>query len=126
MRFYITVINLRAGNSSFFYKNDRHLVYNCCMCFWENMYPGARGYGGNGMIECGGFLKYPMMRRDTFRRLQQLSGISLMLNAVTDEWFACIAFVLLWHCNVCRNTISGHKGIKLIYGFNKEIGYEAI
>lgn len=24
------------------------------------------------------------------------SGISLLLNAVTDEWFACIAFVLLW------------------------------
>ena len=24
------------------------------------------------------------------------SGISLMLNSVTDEWFACIAFVLLW------------------------------
>ena len=24
------------------------------------------------------------------------SGISLLLNAITDEWFACIAFVLLW------------------------------
>ena len=24
------------------------------------------------------------------------SGISLLLNAVTDEWFACIAFVFLW------------------------------
>ena len=24
------------------------------------------------------------------------SGISLLLNAVTDEWFACIVFVLLW------------------------------
>ena len=24
------------------------------------------------------------------------SGISLLLNAVTNEWFACIAFVLLW------------------------------
>ena len=24
------------------------------------------------------------------------SGISLLLNTVTDEWFACIAFVLLW------------------------------
>lgn len=24
------------------------------------------------------------------------SGISLWLNAVTDEWFACIAFILLW------------------------------
>ena len=24
------------------------------------------------------------------------SGISLLLNSVTDEWFACIAFVLLW------------------------------
>ena len=24
------------------------------------------------------------------------SGISLLLNAVTDEWFACIAFVILW------------------------------
>ena len=24
------------------------------------------------------------------------SGISLLLNAATDEWFACIAFVLLW------------------------------
>ncbi len=24
------------------------------------------------------------------------SGLSLLLNAVTDEWFACIAFVLLW------------------------------
>ena len=24
------------------------------------------------------------------------SGISLLLNSVTDEWFACIAFVFLW------------------------------
>ena len=24
------------------------------------------------------------------------SGISLLLNSVTDEWFACIAFVILW------------------------------
>ncbi len=24
------------------------------------------------------------------------SGLSLLLNGVTDEWFACIAFVLLW------------------------------
>ena len=24
------------------------------------------------------------------------SGISLLLNAVTDEWFACIAFVIIW------------------------------
>ena len=24
------------------------------------------------------------------------SGISLLLNAITDEWFACIAFLLLW------------------------------
>ena len=24
------------------------------------------------------------------------SGLSLLLNAITDEWFACIAFVLLW------------------------------
>ncbi len=24
------------------------------------------------------------------------SGLSLLLNAVTDEWFACLAFVLLW------------------------------
>ena len=24
------------------------------------------------------------------------SGVSLLLNSVTDEWFACIAFVLLW------------------------------
>ena len=24
------------------------------------------------------------------------SGLSLLLNSVTDEWFACIAFLLLW------------------------------
>ena len=24
------------------------------------------------------------------------SGISLLLNSITDEWFACIAFVILW------------------------------
>ena len=24
------------------------------------------------------------------------SGISLLLNSITDEWFACIAFVVLW------------------------------
>ena len=24
------------------------------------------------------------------------SGISLLLNSVTDEWFACVSFVILW------------------------------
>ena len=24
------------------------------------------------------------------------SGVSLLLNSITDEWFACIAFVILW------------------------------
>lgn len=24
------------------------------------------------------------------------SGLSLLLNSITDEWFACIAFVILW------------------------------
>ena len=32
------------------------------------------------------------------------SGISLLLNSVTDEWFACIAFVLLW-CFVLAGVI---------------------
>lgn len=38
------------------------------------------------------------------------SGISLLLNAVTDEWFACIAFLLLW-CFVLVMIIRQCTGI---------------
>ena len=34
------------------------------------------------------------------------SGASLLLNSVTDEWFACIAFLLLWTYLAARLTCS--------------------
>ena len=40
------------------------------------------------------------------------SGLSLLLNSITDEWFACIAFVILWTavliaivCAVMKNKL---------------------
>ena len=42
------------------------------------------------------------------------SGLSLLLNALTDEWFACIAFVLLWCfvlAAIIRHSIS--MGIRI-------------
>ena len=42
-----------------------------------------------------------------------LSGISLFLNNITDEWFACVAFVLLWVFILIRivvQIIKEHKG----------------
>ena len=42
------------------------------------------------------------------------SGISLLLNAATDEWFACAAFILLWCCIltlIVRRLV--HTGIKV-------------
>ena len=39
------------------------------------------------------------------------SGASLLLNAVTDEWFACIAFILLW-CSVLVMILSRCVGMK--------------
>ena len=33
------------------------------------------------------------------------SGVSLLLNSITDEWFACIAFILLWGFILVRMTL---------------------
>ena len=63
------------------------------------------------------------------------SGISLLLNALTDEWFACIVFILLWcyvlativrRCISVRIRISPAKSMDIpvliywiaIYGFS--------
>ena len=37
------------------------------------------------------------------------SGLSLWLNSVTDEWFSCIAFILLWLFILCRIVLQGVK-----------------
>ncbi len=39
------------------------------------------------------------------------SGVSLLLNGVTDEWFSCIAFIIVWlfvFAVLLRALISGH------------------
>lgn len=41
-----------------------------------------------------------------------LSGISLFLNKITDEWFACVAFVLLWIFILIRIVIQVIKELK--------------
>ena len=46
---------------------------------WWKQLPAAIGIGVTGVAFVGA-----------------ASGISLMLNSVTDEWFACVAFVFLW------------------------------
>ena len=46
---------------------------------WWKQLPAAVGIGAAGVAFVGA-----------------ASGLSLLLNSVTDEWFACIAFVLLW------------------------------
>lgn len=50
------------------------------------------------------------------------SGISLLLNAVTDEWFACIAFVLLW-CFVSVMVIRRcmGAGARISFAKNQEV-----
>ena len=50
------------------------------------------------------------------------SGISLLLNAITDEWFACIAFVLLW-CFVLVMIIRRciDKGTRIIDAKNWDV-----
>ncbi len=60
------------------------------------------------------------------------SGFSLLLNNVTDEWFACIAFILLWCCillklvlKVCHGklTLKGRKDWPLIIFWAAMYGY---
>ena len=42
------------------------------------------------------------------------SGIALGLNMVTDEWFACIAFILLWSLVLVKLVqVLRHAGMKL-------------
>lgn len=44
------------------------------------------------------------------------SGLSLLLNRITDEWFACIAFVLLWSYILIRlifRIVSRHRDYSL-------------
>ena len=54
------------------------------------------------------------------------SGISLLMNSITDEWFACVAFILLWTTilvklirQLCRNKLSfkGRKDWPAMYGY---------
>ena len=43
------------------------------------------------------------------------SGISLLLNSITDEWFACIAFVLLWLsvlAVILRTVVKNRPGLQ--------------
>ena len=62
------------------------------------------------------------------------SGLSLLLNGVTDEWFACIAFVLLWAfillrlviqivMNRIRFTLKGGKDWTLLIFWAVMYGY---
>lgn len=60
------------------------------------------------------------------------SGISLLLNSISDEWFACIAFVLLWVFilirlirQLRRNKLSlkGHKDWLLLIFWAVMYGY---
>ena len=43
------------------------------------------------------------------------SGISLLLNSITDEWFACITFVLLWLAVlavILRTVVKNRPGLQ--------------
>ena len=62
------------------------------------------------------------------------SGLSLWLNSVTDEWFACVAFVALWCVvlvslliAVAKNrrhlTLKGKKDIPVIIFWAAMYGY---
>ena len=62
------------------------------------------------------------------------SGLSLLLNGVTDEWFACIAFLLLWGFILarmlaqiiggrCRLTLKGKKDWVLLLFWAAMYGY---
>ena len=62
------------------------------------------------------------------------SGLSLLLNGVTDEWFACIAFLLLWGFLLarmlaqiiggrCRLTLKGKKDWVLLLFWAAMYGY---
>lgn len=62
------------------------------------------------------------------------SGLSLLLNSITDEWFACIAFLLLWGFILvrmlaqiiggrCRLTLKGKKDWVLLLFWAAMYGY---
>ena len=62
------------------------------------------------------------------------SGLSLLLNSVTDEWFACIAFLLLWVFILgrmlaqiirgrCRLRFRGRKDWVLLLFWTSMYGY---
>ena len=62
------------------------------------------------------------------------SGLSLLLNGVTDEWFACIAFLLVWGFILvrmlaqiirgrCRLTRKGKKDWPLLLFWAAMYGY---
>ena len=62
------------------------------------------------------------------------SGLSLLLNNITDEWFACIAFLLLWGFILarmlaqiiggrCRLTLKGKKDWVLLLFWAAMYGY---
>ena len=62
------------------------------------------------------------------------SGLSLLLNGVTDEWFACIAFLLLWSFILarmlaqiihdrCRLRFKGRKDWTLLLFWAAMYGY---
>ena len=62
------------------------------------------------------------------------SGLSLLLNGVTDEWFACIAFLLLWSFILarmlaqiihdrCRLRFKGRKDWPLLLFWAAMYGY---
>ena len=62
------------------------------------------------------------------------SGLSLLLNSITDEWFACIAFLLLWGFLLarmlaqiiggrCRLTLKGKKDWVLLLFWAAMYGY---
>ncbi len=45
------------------------------------------------------------------------SGLSLFLNEMTDEWFACVAYLLLWTLILCEMIVQS-VGKKLSFGFS--------
>lgn len=60
------------------------------------------------------------------------SGAALLLNSITDEWFACIAFIVLWGyiltrliAQVCCGnlTLRGKKDLSLIIFWAAMFGY---
>jgi hypothetical protein len=45
------------------------------------------------------------------------SGLSLFLNELTDEWFACVAYLLLWTLILCGMIVQAVRQ-KLSFGFS--------